>query len=102
MYKRFISILVLVFFISSCGGAWQDVKRGVTGQKRQSADEFLIQKKDPLVLPPDFENLPTPDERSIAKEEFKVFENNTETLNEDSSSVSSSTEENILRKIQSQ
>ena len=55
MYKRFISILVLVFFISSCGGAWQDVKRGVTGQKRQSADEFLIQKKDPLVLPPDFE-----------------------------------------------
>ena len=34
----------------------------------------LIQKKDPLILPPDFENLPTPDERTLAKEEFSVFE----------------------------
>ena len=101
MFKKIIPILILTFFTSSCGGAWNDVKRGVTGEKKTSSDEFLIQKKDPLILPPDFENLPTPDDRVIAEEEFKVFENSTETINEDSPSVSSSTEENILRKIQS-
>ena len=101
MFKKIIPILIFIFFTSSCGGTFQDIKRGVTGQKRDSSDEFLIQKKDPLVLPPDFENLPTPDERAIAEKSFKIFEKNTETLKDDPSSISSSTEENILRKIQS-
>ena len=29
-------------------------------KKSTSGDEFLIQKKDPLVLPPDFSKLPNP------------------------------------------
>ena len=38
------------------------IKRGLTGQKKASTDEFLVEKKDPLVLPPQFEQLPTPEE----------------------------------------
>ena len=42
------------------------VKRGLTGSKSDSTDEFLVQKKDPLILPPDFESLPSPEERILA------------------------------------
>jgi hypothetical protein len=33
------------------------VKRGLTGEKRASTDEFLIKKKDALIMPPDYKNL---------------------------------------------
>ena len=99
MLKKIIYPLILVFFITSCAGTFDSVKRGITGQKRQSTDEFLVQKKDPLILPPDFENLPTPDERIAATKEFSVFEKTLETSIEESSSTSRSVEESILKQI---
>tara|TARA_Y100000590_G_scaffold411361_1_gene505327 strand:+ start:419 stop:664 length:246 start_codon:yes stop_codon:yes gene_type:complete len=78
-----------------------DVKRGLTGEKTLSTDEFLIKKKDPLIMPPDYQNLPTPDERAIAKEEISNFEKSLGTSIEESSSTSSSVEGSILKKIQS-
>ena len=56
MHKKIIYILVLIYFVTSCADTFDSVKRGLTGSKRQSADEFLVKKKDPLILPPDFEN----------------------------------------------
>ena len=99
MHKKIIYILTLIFFVTSCGTV-DSVKRGLTGAKRQSADEFLIQKKDPLILPPDFENLPTPDERSTAMEEISNLEKTLGTSIEETSPSSSSAEELILKKIQ--
>ena len=61
----------------------------------------MVQKKDPLILPPDFENLPTPDERILAVEEISIFEDKLEISMEDDSSGSSSVESSILKKIQS-
>ena len=78
-----------------------DVKRGLTGEKMISTDEFLIKKKDPLIMPPDYENLPTPDERIAAMEEISDFEKSLEISIEDNSSTSSSTESSILKQIQS-
>ena len=78
------------------------VKRGLTGAKSGTADEFLIQKKDPLILPPDYRNLPTPDERIAAKQEISSFEKTLGTSIEDNSSESTSTEQSILKKIKSQ
>ena len=100
MYKRIIYILFLLIFIASCG-TFDSVKRGLTGQKESSTDEFLIKKKDPLILPPDFENLPTPDEMSAAAEEISNFEKTLGTSIEEESSTSGSVEESILKKIQS-
>ena len=99
MLKKIIYPLILVFFITSCAGTFDSVKRGITGQKQQSTDEFLVQKKDPLILPPDFENLPTPDERIAATKEFSIFEKTLETSIEESSSTSRSVEESILKQI---
>ena len=101
MYKKIIYLLLVVsiiFFVTSC----ESVKRGLTGEKRASTDEFLIKKKDPLIMPPDYENLPTPDERIAAREEISTFEKTLGTSIEDSSSGSSSAENSILKKIQSQ
>ena len=82
MCKNILYIIILVFFVTSCGETFSSVKRGLTGAKANSADEFLVQKKDPLVLPPDFEK-------------------NLETLVEDDTSSSSSIESSILKKIKS-
>ena len=101
MHKKIIYILVLIYFVTSCADSFDSVKRGLTGAKRKSADEFLVKKKDPLILPPDFENLPLPDESTATAEEFSIFENVLETSIEDDSSTSSSVEDSILKKIQS-
>ena len=101
MYKKNIIFLVtLIFLLASCG-TWDSVKRGLTGQKQKSTDEFMVKKKDPLILPPDFENLPSPDHRELAQEEISIFENTLETSTEDNSSTSNSIESSILKKIQS-
>ena len=99
MYKKIIYILSLIFFIVSCN-SFDSVKRGITGEKRQGGDEFLIKKKDPLILPPDFENLPTPDEQITAMEEISTIEKTLETAVEETSPTSSSVEELIIKKIQ--
>ena len=52
-------------------------------------------------MPPDYENLPTPDERITAREEISDFEKSLETSIEDNSSTSSSAESSILKQIQS-
>ena len=103
MHKKIIYILVLIYFVTSCADSFDSVKRGLTGTKRNSADEFLVKKKDPLILPPDFENLPAPDEKTATAEEFSIFENALETSIEDDSSTSTSgsVEDSILKKIQS-
>ena len=49
----------LLFFISSCGPG------GLTGGKKDNTDEFLVQKKNPLVLPPDYNDLPIPKDQKI-------------------------------------
>ena len=100
MLKKIIYVIILTFFATSCADTFDSVKRGLTGAKANTADEFLVKKKDPLILPPDYENLPTPDERIVAAEEFLIFQKNLETSAEDNSSESSSVEDSILKKIQ--
>ena len=100
MCKKIIYILFLICFVTSCQ-TLGDVKRGLTGEKVVSTDEFLIKKKDPLVMPPDYENLPTPGERIAAKEEISDFEKSLGISIEDNSSTSGSAESSILKQIQS-
>ena len=102
MHKRkIISLFIITLLVTSCSGTWDSVKRGLTGQKANSTDEFLIKRKDPLILPPDYENLPTPDERALAKEELSIFVKSVEEVSstENTSSSKNSTEQSILQKI---
>ena len=73
----------------------------MTGAKSKSADEFLIKKKDPLILPPDYENLPSPDNTIVENDEISSFEKKLEDAIETETSSSGSIEDSILKKIQS-
>ena len=102
--KTTIYLLLLLFLLESCADQFDSVKRGLTGAKKKSTDEFLVQKKDPLILPPDFDKLPTPDDRQAATEILSTFEQSlsTNTSSEDISSSSDSTEQSILKQIRKQ
>jgi len=53
MQKIYNKIIIIIFFlITACSSSWQDVKKGLGGGKRTSTDEFLVRKKEPLVMPP--------------------------------------------------
>tara|TARA_A100001011_G_scaffold396871_1_gene496170 strand:- start:2980 stop:3297 length:318 start_codon:yes stop_codon:yes gene_type:complete len=65
--KNILVILIVSFFIYSCEGF--KLKK-----KSTSGEEFLIEKKDPLILPPDFSKLPEP------KEQIKNQDNEKEKL----------------------
>jgi len=107
MFKKKILILIaLNLLISSCADTFDSVKRGLTGAKEKSGDEFLVQKKDPLIMPPDYENLPTPDETDIVEEEISDFEktltDGSLTEDENISTEPGSAESSILEKIKNQ
>ena len=100
--KKTIFLMLLIFLVTSCADSWSNVKRGLTGAKQKSTDEFLVQKKDPLILPPDFENLPSPSDREEAIEEMSSFEKTFKQESETeitASSTESSAEDSILKQI---
>lgn len=97
MKNKIIFLIVLMYFISSCSGF--GIKRS------DKADEFLIEKKAPLVMPPDIEDLPEPqgiDKKNQSDDEFREILNSNNTANtENSNSVNnSSLKENIIKKIE--
>ena len=100
--KKTIFLMLLIFIVTSCADTWGNVKRGLTGAKQNSTDEFLVEKKDPLILPPDFESLPSPSDREEAVEEMSSFEKTLKQASETeitSSSSGSSAEDSILKQI---
>ena len=54
-------LFCLILLIYSCG----TVKEGFTNQKKDNKDEFLVEKKSPLVMPPDYDLLPVPNPEMI-------------------------------------
>jgi hypothetical protein len=104
MFRKIIYLSSILFLITACADTWGSVKRGLTGQKQNSTDEFLVEKKDPLVLPPNFEDLPVPSDSAIEEEENESssFEKTLSTTTDEESyegSSSNTTEESILNKI---
>ena len=93
----FITSLLLV----SCGGL-KDAGKVLRNEKITTTDEFLVKKRNPLVLPPDFEKIPEPGSISKTKEDEdekikKILKvPNTDNTNK---KKSSSIEESILDRI---
>ena len=54
--RSILFLVIVIFTFQSC----QTVKEGFTTQKKKSTDEFLVEKKSPLVMPPEFNELPLP------------------------------------------
>tara|TARA_B100000767_G_scaffold221310_1_gene209768 strand:- start:368 stop:676 length:309 start_codon:yes stop_codon:yes gene_type:complete len=101
MKKRLILLnLLLLCFLSACESA----RDGFSLKKKDNSDEFLVEKKSPLVLPPVYGKLPTPDDaikNSEKNEEFKeVISSSKNNSNKNTTdNKSSSLQESILDKI---
>ena len=92
----------MLLAVTSC----QSVKNALSGVKQENSDEFLVQKKNPLTLPPDFTDLPKTFDESPKVTELQIeddiekllgMENNTKST--DDTSNSSSIESFVLKKI---
>lgn len=100
--KKFYILLVAILFINSCN-TMSDAGKVLRNEKLKTTDEFLVKKREPLVLPPDYNEIPSPrsaQEEKISKGEKTIKEilnvsKDTNNSNEKSSSV----EESILKKI---
>ena len=101
MKKRLILLnLLLLCFLSACGSA----SDGFSLKKKDNSDEFLVEKKSPLVLPPVYGKLPTPDDaikNSEKNEEFKqvISSSKNNSNKKTTDNKSSSLQESILDKI---
>jgi PBP1b-binding outer membrane lipoprotein LpoB len=60
--KSLTVIFLSLLFLNSCSAAVE----GLTGGKKKGSDEFLVEKKAPLVLPPRFGELPEPGKKKDA------------------------------------
>ena len=87
--KKIIKISLILLFITSC----QSAKDAFTLQKKNTTDEFLVEKKSPLVLPPEFGKLPTPTNEQ--NNEGKSEENDIKSLvSNNDENLSTKTEKN--------
>jgi len=92
-----IASFLILLFLNSCG----TIAEGLGASKKKGSDEFLVEKKSPLVLPPSFGELPEPEKEP----EENIISNKKDTSDiEDiinqSSSVSKSENDNIKSSIE--
>jgi hypothetical protein len=101
--KKFINLFLLFLFLSSC----ENIQKGL-GMKKDTPDEFLIEKRNPLTMPPNFDLLPPDsvdqsnqkDEKDNLKDVFnKNLGNDKKDKDNKQETGSGSLEKSILEKI---
>ena len=97
-FLKLILLLNLITILSSCG----TVKKAFTNQKKISGDEFLVEKKSPLVMPPEFDKLPLPkvNEKDLEVNNSieKLISNNNSTI-DNSGNQNKNFENSIIEQI---
>ena len=100
-----IASFLILIFLNSCG----TIAEGLGGSKKKGSDEFLVEKKSPLVLPPSFGELPEPGkepEENIISEkkdtsdiEDIINQSSSTSASEESDDTKNSIEQSIIKKI---
>ena len=103
-FKKIIILLFSILFLFSCSGA----KDALQGKKRSdTSDEFLVEKKNPLTVPPDINELPVPldqEDQANNQEDIDIkkvlkIDENQDTNTENNNGNQNSLEETILERI---
>jgi hypothetical protein len=96
---KFYFVISVALSIASCG----TVKEGFSNNKKNNSDEFLVEKKSPLVMPPEFNELPTPNERKVQKDtndiKSLISNSSNDEIKENLDEKNSTIENSILKKI---
>ena len=100
-----LSSFLILLFLNSCG----TVAEGLGGSKKKRSDEFLVEKKSPLVLPPSFGELPEPgkepeeniisDKKDTSDIEDIINQSSSTNTSEKSDDTKNSIEQSIIKKI---
>jgi len=100
-----IASFLIILFLNSCGS----IAEGLGGSKKKGSDEFLVEKKSPLVLPPSFGELPEPGkepEENIISEkkdtsdiEDIINQSSSTSTSKKSDDTKNSIEQSIIKKI---
>ena len=99
-----ISSFLILLFLNSCG----TIAEGLGASKKKGSEEFLVEKKAPLVLPPSFGEMPEPgnEPKENIISDKKDTSNIEDIINQSSSAnmsknsiAKNSTEESIIKKI---
>ena len=102
--KKVLIVFFAIIFTNSCGGSMSDAGKVLRNEKIKNKDEFLVKKKAPLILPPDYNTIPKP--KSINRSNGQI--NNNKNISEilkipdgtkKSNSKATSAEKSILDKI---
>ena len=103
--NQLITSFLILFFLNSCG----TVAEGLGGSKKKGSDEFLVEKKSPLVLPPSFGELPDPgkepekniisDKKDTSDIEDIINQSSSTSTSEKSDDTKNSIEQSIIKKI---
>ena len=105
-FKKIIIFLSTLLFLVSCSGA----KDALQGKKRSdNSDEFLVEKKNPLTVPPDMDQLPVPldeddqvqmdDQEEIDIKKVLKIDQSQDANSENDNENQNSLEKSILEKI---
>ena len=106
--KTLFAIFLLPLLLNACSS----INEGMSGSKRKGNDEFLVEKKAPLVLPPSFGELPEPGtkvkenevdakENRLSIEEI-LNKNSSTNINKENNILNKSIEKSIIEKINEQ
>jgi len=98
--------IILIFLMMLVASSCQTIKNAVSGAKQENSDEFLVRKKNPLVLPPNFDDLPVPFDKTLEATEVQIEDDiekllgmENKTINKSKTSSSDSIESFVLKKI---
>ena len=100
-----IILLALLVTLNACGS----ISEGLGATKKKGSDEFLVEKKSPLVLPPSFGELPEPgkepeeniisDKKDTSDIEDIINQSSSTSTSEKSDDTKNSIEQSIIKKI---
>ena len=103
-----IKSFIFILFVSMLVGNCSNVKEGFINDKKKGTDEFLVEKKQPLTMPPDFEKLPLPNttldaesdqEQKVSSLEKMLKTSSNEVQSDNQKDTTSSIESLILKEI---
>ena len=69
--KKIILLSILLAILHGCGGI-KEAGKVMRNEKIRTTDEFLVEKRDPLTLPPDYNSLPVPGSLKKTKEQNEL------------------------------
>ena len=97
-----INLLFLLSSMIILFSACSTIKDGFESQRKNSTDEFLVEKKAPLIMPPDFGKLPMPSDADTTNDKFKdsiIEKKNKILIVDDNKNLKKTTKDFILEKI---